>query len=372
MRPFDARLLPAFVAAVAIAVVGITVSTQERNVVDVDQILFERTLRSMRAGEGYYPAMRDAVAAKEGAPPSEVRAIRPPTEFLLLRWIPEGGWRAAAGLVAAVSLCLCAALGLGSGRYGPLIAVAGAGLWIIAAMPHLFLHAELWGLPLFLGGLLALKAEKTWYAVALLASAVVVRELYVIAFVVAAMTSRMKKPWVVGALALGALAAVHVALATGVLVETGHQVALGNEPRTLQFILNVFSPGDRPLAWVLGIPVAIAGAVGASRIARTDQAAKVVLITSVVLATAAILATRTYWSLAYAPALFCFVPTAFSPRRPSVSSGGKPNRGGRPRRRLVRPFAHRASRRRSSGGSYRLDGHEQLRRHFGRARPRGQ
>src|SRR5213593_1771219 len=65
---------------------------------DVDEAVYRNTLLSMRQGEGYYPAMRDALVLKENRPPRSVRAIRPPTTFLLLRWFPPASWRWIAGL----------------------------------------------------------------------------------------------------------------------------------------------------------------------------------------------------------------------------------------------------------------------------------
>ena len=67
--------------------------------VDVDEVVCRDTVVAMQHGHGYYPAMRDALVAKEGAPPSQVRAVRPPTLYLFLARFPERSWRYLVGAV---------------------------------------------------------------------------------------------------------------------------------------------------------------------------------------------------------------------------------------------------------------------------------
>ena len=144
-HPRDALAVVAVaVVAVAALVSGLRTGWSR---VDVDERVYVQTLREMRAGASYYDAMRDALVTKEGAPPRSVRAIRPPTMFLLLRPFPEVAWRWLAGASIAVSLWLLWRLGRPYGPYGGVAAVVLGGLWLLGAAPLLFLHAELWGLP---------------------------------------------------------------------------------------------------------------------------------------------------------------------------------------------------------------------------------
>ena len=56
--------------------VGLRASTSQS---DIDELVYRRTLVSMNHGDGYYAAMRKALVRKEGAPPTQVRSVRPPT-----------------------------------------------------------------------------------------------------------------------------------------------------------------------------------------------------------------------------------------------------------------------------------------------------
>jgi hypothetical protein len=309
--PQAARLgvsVPVVFACAALAVVSLIVSQRSRSTEDVDQAVYEQTLTAMHHGQGYYPAMRDAVARKEGAPPSQVRAIRPPTEFLLLSVFPASWWRPLAAVACFLSLLAAAVLGSPFGKLGPLIALAGAGVWLIAAMPHLFLHPELWGLPWFLVGLIALRRKHIALAAASFAVAVLFRELYAIGFLVAFFTARPRTPFVIAATGLVVLTGIHVALASGVTSSSGHQVALGNEPFSVSLLLSTLSPADRPVAWIVGLAGTAAGGIGVWRLLRADPAARVVAVTSCVIAIAAVIVTRAYWTLVYGPALFTFIP----------------------------------------------------------------
>ena len=51
---------------------------------DVDERVYRDTLLRMRAGENYYPAMRDALVHDKEERPTALRSLRPPTLFLLL------------------------------------------------------------------------------------------------------------------------------------------------------------------------------------------------------------------------------------------------------------------------------------------------
>jgi len=303
----------AVVAAIALALTatisGVRTGYRE---MDVDEVVYVHTLHSMQHHEGYYEAMRDALVKKEGAPPSAARAIRPPPLYLILRWFPERSWRWLAGLAFLASLLLVARLGRPFGTYGGLVAVVLAGLWLVASAPLLFLHGEIWGLPFLIGALLYVRRDDDWRAVACVVGAVLFRELYAVMLGIGFVLRRRRVPWLAGLVVVAALAAVHVALAAHVLSKTGHQVRLGNDPRTLGFVLRAMGLGDRPAISWLAIPIFAAAVTGATRVRTTDAAARLILPFAAVMFAAAVYATRIYWTLTFAPALAAWAPAAFS------------------------------------------------------------
>src|SRR5438067_6275990 len=91
------RAAVAIVAVFAVVAVAVGLHTGYRQV-DVDELVYRRTLVAMHHGAGYYRAMSHALVRKEGAPPTEVRSIRPPTMFLLLYGLPASSWRWVVGI----------------------------------------------------------------------------------------------------------------------------------------------------------------------------------------------------------------------------------------------------------------------------------
>jgi hypothetical protein len=310
--------------AVALALVAVFSGLHTGNkVLDTDEAVYQHTLRSMRSGEGYYPAMRDALILKEQSRPTSVRAIRPPTLFLFLRWFPEGSWRWIVGLVYLGVLLAMARLGEPYGRYGSIVATAAGGVWMIGASSYLYLHAELWGLPFMLGGLLAARHDKNAKAATLIGAATVVRELFGLGLLLGILMSKRRRPWLVVSVFVVALTAVHVWLANSVLSPGGHEIGLGNEPITVHSILRFLSPGDRPVALVLGIAMLAAGFAGIARNLLQDRAASLLLPFAAILLVAGVVATRAYWNLTYGPAVTAFVPAALA-RRVGDNHAGLP------------------------------------------------
>src|SRR4029077_7768369 len=126
---------------------------------------------------------------------------------------------------------------------GGTLAVIGGGIWLLAFANFLYLHAELWGLPFLIWGAVALRSDDGDVpAAALLALAVCFRELFGIAFLLAAVIRRFRRPWIVASVALGVLAAIHAHFADEVLSTRGREAPLGNEKMTLRFALRVISP----------------------------------------------------------------------------------------------------------------------------------
>jgi hypothetical protein len=301
--------------ALALGIVAVFAGLHTGNrVLDTDEAVYQRTLRSMRAGEGYYRAMSDSVAVKEGARPASVRAIRPPTLFLFLRWFPEKSWRWLVGIVFLAVLLALARIGEPYGRYGSTVATITGGIWMIGASSYLYLHAELWGLPFFLAGLLAVRRDDDVSGAAFMAAATVIRELFGLGLVIGLVVSKRRRPWLLATAVVIALAGAHAWLAHSVLSSTGHQVALGNEPITVRSVLRFLSPGDRDTAFALGLVMLVLGFIGMARNMR-DRAARLLLPFAVALLIGGIVATRAYWNLTYGPAVSAFLPAALAGRK---------------------------------------------------------
>jgi hypothetical protein len=283
------------------------------DVMDADERVYRNTLVAMQDGEGYYDAMRDALVAKEGEPPSQVRAIRPPTTYVALHLFPEGSWRWVVGIVyLAVCLLVWRLARPFDDLAGP-AALVLAGSWCLGFSYYVFLHAELWGLPFLLGGALALRdPDRHGLAAGLLAIAAVVRELYGLPLVVGVVLARRRRPWIAAVAVVGLFYVVHYALASSVVVAGGHEAAFGNEDLTLRFLLRTISPGVGGWEYTVGVLTVVAGGVGLALAARRDLAARLLLPSAVVLAVAGVVATRVYWSAVWAVPMAAFVPAAFA------------------------------------------------------------
>jgi len=300
---------------------------------DADEIVYRDTLLQMRRGVGVYQAQREALIIKEHAPPTSVRAIRPPTLFLVLRWFPPSSWRWLVGLVYLADLLLVWRLARIHGPPVGVAAVALAGVWLLGFCFYLFLHAEVWGMPLFLGGLLALRRDRAWTAAALFLAAACVRELYVTGLlggaVLAVVPARAGsvvarlKPWLSALVAAAGLYAVHTALAEGVLSAHGYNARFGNEHRTATFLLRLVSPFSSNIGEWLGVVTVVAGLAGAVSVARRDRAAIVGAASSALILVASVWATRVYWSAAWALPLAAFAPVGLVLATRSLAGAGR-------------------------------------------------
>jgi hypothetical protein len=273
---------------------------------DVDEAVYSQTVVAMQHGDGYYPAMRAALVTKEGVPPSEIRAVRPPTVYLALAQLPQPAWRWAVGAVYLAILLLAWRLGRGAGTLGGPLAVALTGLWVICAASFLYLHAELWGVPFLLAGVLALRNKKWAAAAALLAGAALIRELYAVAFVVGFVCAQERKWWWRIGTVSAALGALHVSLASSILASAGTQTPFGTDHLTWQYVLNALSPTDHPIGWFVGLVGGGLGMCGLMALRREDRGARTLLVSTLVMVPLAVFVGRNYWALTFGPALACF------------------------------------------------------------------
>jgi len=294
--------------------------------VDADELVYRRTLEAMRHGVDFYHAQRAALILKEHRPPTSIRAIRPPTLYLVLRWFPEASWRWLVGLVYLADLGLVWKLARRYGALAAAVAAALAAIWLFGDTTYLFLHAEVWGLPFFLAGALALRSRRVWLAALLLLAAACIRELYVAGLfvglaidlgpvwrdVVRARRRALERiaPWCTALLCGTVLYVVHSAFAATVLSAHGYNARFGNEHRTLAFLLRLVSPIVTGGGEAFGIAVTILGILGVIRVGRKDPAAIVCGASGVFLLAASVWATRVYWSACWALPIAAFAPAA--------------------------------------------------------------
>jgi len=299
-----AVLLVVGLAALAVAL-GVRAGWKE---VDVDELVYRRTLVSMQHGDGYYRAMRTALERKEGAPPTQVRSVRPPTLFLLLSRLPSASWRWVVGVVYLGTLVCAWRIGRPLHPWGGPLAVGIAGIWLLGAAPLLFLHSELWGIPLALGGALAFRNKRWVLAAVLLGLAVTLRETYAVFLLAGLLWAERRRPFLVVIGALAVATVVHVHFAQEALSSHGREPGFGASGLGLKYVLSSLSPSDQPLGWVVGVIGDAAGLVAVWRLRMRDGAALLVLTTAAVLIPATIFLGRQYWGLTFGPALAAFAP----------------------------------------------------------------
>jgi hypothetical protein len=300
-RPDRLALLAAIVLATVALVVGVRTSN---TVEDVDEAAFHQTLVEMRAGTGYYDALRDGLAAKEGRPPSQIRSYRLPTLYLGLALLPEGAWRWATGLPVAVLLVSAWAIGRRLHAWGALVAVMLVGAWAIAAAPYLYLHAELWGAAALLAGLALLQRDRVGATAASFAVAALLRELYLLAFLFGFLRHRRALSWWLAAVAVGTLAIVHIHLARQVLEPRGLEAPLRLATSDIPAAL---SPSGTAIGIAVGLVGLVLGAAGLVQGVRAGHAAAEIAVAhSLVLLALTLRFGHTYWGLTFGPSVAAF------------------------------------------------------------------
>lgn len=298
-------------AFLALAAVLLGVRTGYRTA-DVDEVVFHDTLVSMADGQGYYPAMREALVTKEGAPPTQIRSIRPPTLYLVLARFPPASWRYLVGAVYLAVLLLAWQLGRPLHPAGGPISVVLAGMWLLAASPVLYLHTELWGLPLLMAGALAFRRRRWALAAGAVAAAALLREIYVIPLIIGLVAAPRRRPWWIAVAIVGALGLAHAGLARDVLAESGKEAPFGASGLSLRYILSALSPSSQPVGWLLGAAGGILGMVGLRSRWDDDLAARLLLPFAAVMVPLTVFIGREYWSLAFGPAVACFAPAGLA------------------------------------------------------------
>lgn len=325
----QARLAGIFVLMMSLLALSASVSTPD-DIRDIDQVVYEDTLHRMQDGQGYYEATRASLIEKDGLPPTQVRSYRTPIVLGLLRYIPEQSWRYVAGLFFAATIGLCAALAHPFGRHAASVAAVLVGFWTIGYAPLLYLHAEIWALPLALGALLLVRRAAPRVspaALALLTTATLIRELFgllLLLVVVQGLVSRKglitKRlfswpelwPRLAAVAALLGGMALHAAAAAPYLAEVGYEPPFGNEGMKPAYLASAIGPGTPPLGLLIGLLGIAFGTIGFIRLRHTDPVARAVGIHSLVLLVLTLTIGRVYWSYVSGPLFAAFVPAGFS------------------------------------------------------------
>lgn len=346
VRSSEGRLAGVFVVLMSLLALASSLLSGD-DIKDVDQIVYEDTLHRMQAGENFYEATRLSLIEKDDLPPTQVRSFRTPVVFEVLHHFPEPLWRVAAGVFFAATIGLSAALAHPFGRYGSVIAAVLAGFWAIAYAPLLYLHAEIWAMPLALGGLLLVRRSAPRVsptALVLLAGATLVRELFGLLFVLVMLSPVFEH----GRLRLGrlrtvftwtelwprALAAVglitgfalHIRAVLPYLASDGYEPPFGNEGMKLSYLAAAIGPGGSSFSTVVGIIGLVLGVAGLYRVRRGDPLALPVAIHSVVLVALTLTIGRVYWGYVSGPLLAAYLPVMIA-RPVTVVRGLKSTEG---------------------------------------------
>jgi hypothetical protein len=184
----------------------------------VDHVVYLRTVRAMRAGLDYYPAMDRALRDTIG-PAATTRAFRLPTIFWAWAQLPGRTW-IWIGFLAVCGLTGLLALRLSRhALVGPLVTaallVAGLGLPRLGHGGRVdqWTLVELWVAPLVVGAVLAWTRRRDGLAAGLALAAFCVREtaagLLVGGLIAAWRTGRRRAPWIVGLVAAAAVTVLH-------------------------------------------------------------------------------------------------------------------------------------------------------------------
>jgi hypothetical protein len=179
---------------------------------DNDQYIYANTVARMKARDSYYRAASDSYKAVGGSVET-TRAFRPPTAFLVWRWVPTSLlWPTYVVLVAVATGLLL----LGVTTTPLVVLLVTVYLLALGRVSVEYLFVELWAVPLVAASLLSFE-RRCWRAAAAFALvATAVRELagglLVGGLLAAVMHKRPWSSWLVGIVAAAALYAVHVAL----------------------------------------------------------------------------------------------------------------------------------------------------------------
>jgi len=333
-------LAVAWVAAVAITALAVGAGLAAANTsVDIDEALYRRVVTDMRAGAGYYDAVQfGADQSFSGEVPRQlghVWAVRPPTAYLVWRLADPDAWRWLVALPIGASLVALVMLSRRGPRWSASVAVGLASLWVLRFTPHLYLHTELWSMPLLLWGA-ALLRRRPAMAAAVLLSAALTREILVVGLLVGLVVvladgrdrdpRRAAMPWL-AAIAVWAVAlVVHSSLAVDALTPGVADPPFWNPALGADYRLGAFFPGQ---SWLPSAPLVVflVGLAGAWMARGRDPAARFVVTLCPLLTAATLVVARPYWQPMWALLPLPWVSTAVMSAYQSTVIWSRPGSG---------------------------------------------
>jgi len=219
------------VVAVAVIVLGaifVFLAPQQPQRYDNDEFLYSHTVTRMKQGTSYYRAADDSYK-EVGGQVETTRAFRPPTAFLLWRWIPTDLLWPSFVILVAVGTSLLMLPDTSAPLAVPVVTIY---LLVLGRVSVEYLFVELWAVPLVAATIWAAKRERWWLAASLGLLAAAVRELAALILVgglLEAVVHRKRKPWGPWAAAIaagGVLYVVHASLLAPYLAHKGSEQAL--------------------------------------------------------------------------------------------------------------------------------------------------
>jgi hypothetical protein len=287
------------VAAAAIVVLGVVFlfsPPQEPHRYNNDQFIYTHTVARMKRGESYYRAASDSYKAVGGSVET-TRAFRPPTAFLLWRWIPTKLLWPSYVVIVAVATGLILLRVTTAPLVVPLVTIY---LLALGRVSVEYLFAELWAVPLVAATLLEIDRKRWRLAAGFAVAATAVRELagglLAGGLLAAVLRKQPWRPWVVGLAVTGALYALHARLLQPYLHAHGTEARLlgTGSLGTVLHMAGFQLPGGR----AVGIVIWALAVVNVVRTGRFPNLAFFVTLPLV-----GLIADRPYWGAIVVPFL---------------------------------------------------------------------
>ena len=302
-----------------------------------DSAWYYRVYTRMHAGAGYYPSFAYALTHDPNWAPTFVTQFKMPTLFWMWALLPSGQAIVIAFLILA-SIGVFLVLPISSGVDVPLVVPACAALasyFVFFATTPLVLSIEVWGVVFALASLAAAVMSyraNRWMlfavaTVALAAIAMLVRETLVFALVGGVLSAFVAREhrvfraisWIVGAIAVAAAYAFHVAVTAKYEVPGPTQFAHGGIANVISAVTYATDMGGpRPVVYVL----ALLGLVGATALANPSLRVYALALTAMPLLAFFFLANQTttdigglpinVWGVGVVPLIYALVPVGLS------------------------------------------------------------
>jgi hypothetical protein len=216
----------AAVAVIALGAIFAFLPPQQPQRYDNDEFIYAHTVERMKHGSSYYRAAADSYR-EVGGRVETTRAFRPPTGFLLWRWIPTDLLWPAFVLAVAVATGLLMLPDTSAPLAVPVVTIY---LLVLGRVSVEYLFVELWAVPLVAAAIWAAKRELWWLAASFGLLATAVRELAALILFGGLLEAVVRRkqwwPWAAAIAGGGILYGVHASLLAPYLAHRGTEEAL--------------------------------------------------------------------------------------------------------------------------------------------------